>query len=781
MNISKIAMYQANKQEMPERIKPLHLFAGVVPEGETAAIASDAAVSVYDYAAGSMFAGDFTPFPGYPYLSQLVSRAEFRQVSSTIANEMTREWITITSKSDEETQNEKISQIQDKLTELNARDVVHKAMLNDGYFGRGQIFIDIDGQEISDPLVLHSKTIPVGSLKRISSIEPIWTTPSMYNSLRPEAPDFYKPNEWFMLGRRVHSSRLLTIVSRPMPDMLKPAYNFSGMSLSQMVDGYVQMWLRARQSVSDLLSNFSTTVLKTDMNQILSGGDNSSIFDRADLFTMLRSNKGMMLLDKDMEDMMQLNVPLSGLSDLQAQALEHICTVTRIPAVVLTGVSPSGLNASSEGEIRVFYDWISSQQEAHLRPVIETLFKLVQFDLFGECDDDICFEFNPLWTMNGKELAEIRTANANADQIYMANGVLSPDEVRERLARDAESLYQGLDLNIEAERPEMEQPDDESEIAQDGWITVHPNGKEEKGSPVKIDDSGTVVAGMGGKFNGKNIKDAHGTKKFTSGETNAETAARNEPKQERKSTETIHEEKIGNDPHGKIKRGIYKEPNGEFQAMTATQSKTFKTEKGATQWLEKVSGYPVKKQEKIATKKEKTQQQIEEGQKKAEEKRKNDALNRIIARGETGGEYDKKQAELAKSKQPNTGESAGGEININDLKEKINQQSGNSFETTREEDWGKQQSGKRIGGGQVMGGMSNAPTGKKQYTDPLGTLKETEPENYNEANELFLDNEIYKKEYAKARESGLNHNQAYSYVSYRIGDISEKDFLNSLK
>lgn len=31
---------------------------------------------------------------------------------------------------------------------------------------------------------------------------------------------------------------------------------------------------------------------------------------------------------------------------------------------------------------------------------------------------------------------------------------------------------------------------------------------------------------MGGKFNGQNIKDAHGTKRFTSGETNAETAAR---------------------------------------------------------------------------------------------------------------------------------------------------------------------------------------------------------------------------------------------------------------
>ena len=151
----------------------------------------------------------------------------------------------------------------------------------------------------------------------------MWTTPSTYNSLYPEAPDFYKPSEWFMLGRRVHSSRMMTIITRPMPDMLKPAYNFSGMSLNQMIDGYVQMWLRTRQSVSDLLGNFSTTVLKTDMNQVLSGGEHSSVYDRADLFAILRSNKGLMLLDKDMEDMMQLNVPLSRSEEHTSELQSH--------------------------------------------------------------------------------------------------------------------------------------------------------------------------------------------------------------------------------------------------------------------------------------------------------------------------------------------------------------------------------------------------------------------------------------------------------------------------
>lgn len=39
------------------------------------------------------------------------------------------------------------------------------------------------------------------------------------------------------------------------------------------------------------------------------------------------------------------------------------------------------------------------------------------------------------------------------------------------------------------------------------WITVKPNGAENKGSPVKIDESGRIEAGMGGKFNGKKINE----------------------------------------------------------------------------------------------------------------------------------------------------------------------------------------------------------------------------------------------------------------------------------
>lgn len=56
---------------------------------------------------------------------------------------------------------------------------------------------------------------------------------------------------------------------------------------------------------------------------------------------------------------------------------------------------------------------------------------------------------------------------------------------------------------------------------------------------------------------------------------------------------TLLEERDKNDPHGTIRRGIYQDTDGSFLALTSTQSKSFKTEKGAKDWMEKVSGKPV--------------------------------------------------------------------------------------------------------------------------------------------------------------------------------------------
>ena len=186
------------------QVKPPTIMAGVVPVGFVAPVL---AMDANPYA----FAADVFPgggFPGFSYLSQLATRAEFRAFASTLSTELTREWLEFTSKQDDDTDtSEKIKMIEDEFKRLNIRGVIQKAAEHDSYFGRGQLFIEIDGADRKTPLILDPRTIKKGSLARVVPVEAVWTTPAGYNALDPAAPDFYQPSSWFMLGQQVHASR----------------------------------------------------------------------------------------------------------------------------------------------------------------------------------------------------------------------------------------------------------------------------------------------------------------------------------------------------------------------------------------------------------------------------------------------------------------------------------------------------------------------------------------------------------------------------------------------
>jgi phage-related protein (TIGR01555 family) len=445
----------SNKQA-PALFQPPRLFPGVVPQGVTPAVAMDS--QSYSYANDVLAYSDFHPFVGYQILAGYATRPEYRAMASVLASEMTRKFISLKGKDDKDDLiKEKISEIEEEFHKLNVKGVLQTACEHDALYGRGQIFITLKGQEKDKPMILDPRTIPLNSLERFSAVEPMWVTPVQYNAIDPTAPDFYRPTAWFMMGQKVHASRLAMVTTRPLPDMLKPAYNFSGISLSQLAQPYVENWLRTRQSVSDMINIYSITALQTDMSAVLQGGDSGDqLLKRAELFTQMRSNKGLMVLDKELEELVQINTPLSGLDALQAQSLEQLCVVSRIPAVILTGLSPSGLNASSEGELKSFWAWINAMQEAHLRGPLETILKVVQLSLFGEIDPSVTFEFNPMEQMNDKELAEIRRANADEAAILIDRGVIDAAEAREKFARDANSGWHGLDLSKEIEMPEPE-------------------------------------------------------------------------------------------------------------------------------------------------------------------------------------------------------------------------------------------------------------------------------------------------------------------------------------
>jgi phage-related protein (TIGR01555 family) len=457
-------------------LKPYQPAPGVLPK-DTPAMAMDENISAFGGWAGNYYpsaVAEGQAFLGYPYLSELLLRGEYRRMVETISTTMTRKWIKFTSTAQQKrdkAKEDKLKKIDAEFKRLNIRDAFQKSCwLNDG-FGRGHIYLDFGkkGNEIEDigdgqDTMSKGKVGPRNPLRRVKVIEPVWTYPSNYNAVDPTDPAWYRPEEWYVMAKRIHASRLLTFIGREVPDMLKPAYSFGGLSLVQMAKPYVDNWLRTRQSVSDLVNAFSTLVLATHMGNQNAPGGQQLLYNRLDLFNVLRDNANVIAIDKNTEEFSNVAVPLGTLDSLQAQTQEHMSAISGIPLVFLLGIQPMGLNASSEGEIRVFYDWIHSYQEYLFRPNLQRILGFVQLSLFGEVDPEIAFDFVPLWSMSEKEEADLKKSQAETDGMDIDKGVLDPQERREKIINDPDSGYADLD------------PDDVPDLLEEEEEGLEPKG-----------------------------------------------------------------------------------------------------------------------------------------------------------------------------------------------------------------------------------------------------------------------------------------------------------------
>jgi len=463
--------------------------------------------AVQSWMAGGMMGNDAAEgmlFLGYPFLSELAQRAEFRLFGEIMSEEMTRKFIDFRGTDDESIEDDDKEDVKDEeedasaeawdqaLSELRPgdsdeleddkpkpdpdkkprtdgrnkeierkiielrhfaediklRQVFKLVAQHDSQFGIGHLFLDLKGANVEDPRDPENR-MSIGNgrdeqskaklgrncLKGIRTIEPLWCYPTMYNAMNPLHHSWYDPEVWYVMGSEIHKTRLIPFVGRPVPDILKPAYAFGGLPMTQMAQPYVDLWLRTRESVAELIHAFSIMVLQTNMGTIVqpggAAGGSGDVIARMMLMNAMRDNQGMMIIDKATEDFKNISAPLGTLDSLQAQAQEHMYSIARIPAVKWTGIQPQGLNATSEGEMRAFNDTVHGYQEQLFRVGLQTVVDIMMISLWGERDPDIVFDFEELHELTEKEQAEVAKIKAETDQIRTsdASGNLWPSGI----------------------------------------------------------------------------------------------------------------------------------------------------------------------------------------------------------------------------------------------------------------------------------------------------------------------------------------------------------------
>jgi phage-related protein (TIGR01555 family) len=503
--------------------------------------ANDAAIgqchSLLHHAISIMGMSAYPQFLGYGYLTGLAQNGLIRAGCEMIADEMVEKGITLTTKGNNDPDTDKqakLDRLNELITKINLLPTLRKAVSISKYYGGSLVYMDFDGidtasENLLNPLILTKNELRGKKLRRLKVIEPYNLSPGQYNAADPLQEYYFKPRYWFVMGKAVDASRFLPPVQEnELPTILRPAYNFFGIPLAQIVLDAVAHFTECREAEARLLTKFSLTVFKTNLNeQIFSGGDWTQIDNRVNNFVQYRSNDGVMLIDKESEDIDIKSTSLAGVKDIVSQAMEIVAAYFNEPVTKMWGLTPSGFN-TGESDLNNHYDHIASQQEKQLRDQIEYVLKVLQVQEWGEIDNEITFTFNPLSEEKEESIATVNKIKAETQQIYISNGVISPDEGRECLKADPKSGFNNLN---EESVPEEELSEEERELlgltekrevlSQDEKLAEDSGGKRKRerqilknggrwitinGSHVLVDSQGTIVMGNENLLN-KNIKD----------------------------------------------------------------------------------------------------------------------------------------------------------------------------------------------------------------------------------------------------------------------------------
>lgn len=369
------------------------------------------------------------------------------------AKEMVRAWINV--RADEKDAGDSVTDqvstsklVLQALDDLDAQPKVFEALVWSRVFGGSLLFLGVDDGGGSDPQAL-SKPINERSIRSFDFLQVFdrWDVNVRKWYADPSQPKFGHPE-------------LYDIVQTSVPgglDRLRPRF---GIHESRFVrfDGAMtnrRRWLRnngwadsvyvrvaevirdfaaAWGGAAHLLQDFAQAVFKMKGLQAALASDNDDlVINRMILMDMCRSVARAVPLDSDNEEFTRQATPVTGLPDLLDRFALRLSAAARMPASLLMGQSPSGLNATGDADIRFFYDSIKAQQEQNLRPrlnrIVELLFLAAEGPTRGHEPDNWSIEFNPLWQLDEKDMGTLRKTQAEADQIYIMNGVLTPEEV----------------------------------------------------------------------------------------------------------------------------------------------------------------------------------------------------------------------------------------------------------------------------------------------------------------------------------------------------------------
>ena len=361
------------------------------------------------------------PQYGDAVLTEMYKNALARRIVTAPVDDCVKNWLKI--KGDKE---EKILQEMEVLG-------VEKAFVEAGYwdrlYGRSAILIIAkDGKRLDEPLDLKNlqKILRLEVFDKRDIMEDfsgllINDDPNDENFGKTEYYSLMPPNGSQVM---VHHSRLLMFDGEILPR--RERLNNQGAGLS-VLDGLIKAIRRndiAQARAIDIVERMSTSMLKLNglSNLLMSDQGTKAVQERLNMIDMARHLLNTIAIDTE-DDFQIYHMNVNGVREIIQEFQQTVSGLSGIPATILFGRSPAGLNSTGAADFENYYNLVRRIQKTKMKPLLERLIKLIQLCKQGPTGgkelEDWQIEFAPLDEMSELEVAQMQGTKQNNDKLLI--------------------------------------------------------------------------------------------------------------------------------------------------------------------------------------------------------------------------------------------------------------------------------------------------------------------------------------------------------------------------
>lgn len=288
-----------------------------------------------------------------------------------------------------------------------------------------------------------------GSYKGMTQVDPYWCMPVLDEeaAANPASRHFYVPTWWMIGGKRYHRSHLRIFRTSDVPDILRPAYGYGGISIPQRIYERVYTAERTANEAPQLAMSKRTLVWNTDLAELLTNQDKFA--EHMGAFIRYRDNFGVKINDTG-DTMQQFETSLADLDAVIMTQYQIVAAAAGVPGTKLLETTPKGFNATGEFEEKSYRYELETIQENDLDPLLE---RHLELTVRSEIEPDlglapgtitVTASWNPVDSPSAKEYADINKTKAETAAILVGVGAIDGVDERARLRNDKNSDYTDL-------------------------------------------------------------------------------------------------------------------------------------------------------------------------------------------------------------------------------------------------------------------------------------------------------------------------------------------------